>query len=283
MIKITTDSTADLNEIFLTRNIISFPLTVILGDKSYNDGLDIKPQDIYDYVAKTGILPKTAARNEEEYGEFFDKLTADGSSVIHFSISSGISSSYDHAQAAADARKNIYVVDSKSLSTGTGLLAMYAADLRDADNMTAQEIYEKCQARVPFVQASFVVDRMEYLYKGGRCTGLESFFATALKIKPSLLLRDGKITVGPKYMGNMLKSISKYCNNIIDTYHNVDKTRVFVTYTEGTAPEVIEKAKSIVRERINPAVILQTTTAGSVITSHCGAGTLGILYINDAE
>ena len=282
MIKITTDSTADLNEIFLTRNIISFPLTVILGDKSYNDGLDIKPQDIYDYVAKTGILPKTAARNKEEYGEFFDKLTADGSSVIHFSISSGISSSYDHAQAAADARKNIYVVDSKSLSTGTGLLAMYAADLRDADNMTAQEIYEKCQARVPFVQASFVVDRMEYLYKGGRCTGLESFFATALKIKPSLLLRDGKITVGPKYMGNMLKSMSKYCNNIIDTYHNADKTRVFVTYTEGTAPEVIEKAKSIVRERINPAVILQTT-AGSVITSHCGAGTLGILYINDAE
>ena len=95
-------------------------------------------------------------------------------------------------------------------------------------------------------------------------------------------MRDGKITVGPKYMGNMLKSISKYCNNIIDTYHNADKTRVFVTYTEGTAPEVIEKAKSIVRERINPAVILQTT-AGSVITSHCGAGTLGILYINDAE
>ena len=282
MIKITTDSTADLNENFLTRNIVSFPLTVILGEKTYNDGLDITPQDIYDYVDKTGILPKTAARNVEEYGEFFDKLASDGSSIIHFSISSEISSSYEHARMAAEQRKNVYVVDTKSLSTGSGLLAMYAADLRDSGTLTAKEIYEKCEARVPAVQASFVVPTMDYLYKGGRCTGLESFFATALKIKPSLLLRDGKITVGAKYMGNMVKCIAKYCDNIIDLYPNADKTRVFVTYTDGTPQEVIEKAKSIVGERLNPSVILQTT-AGSVITSHCGKGTLGILYIADAE
>lgn len=282
MIKITTDSTADLGENFLSRNIIAFPLTVILGEQMFNDGLDITPQDIYDYVAETGILPKTAARNVEEYGEFFDKLTSDGSSVIHFSLSNEISSSCEHASAAAKQRKNVYVVNTKSLSTGTGLLALYAADLRDSGNLGAKEIYEKCLSRVENVQASFVVDKMEYLYKGGRCSGIASFFATALKIKPSLILRDGKITVGPKYMGNMVKAIEKYCVNIIENYPHADKTRVFVTYTLGTSPDVVETAKRIVREKINPAELLETT-AGSVITSHCGKGTLGILYINDAE
>lgn len=282
MIKITTDSTADLGENFLSRNIVSFPLIVILGDANYNDGLDITPQDIYDYVAKTGNLPKTAARGIDEYGEFFDKLTADGSSVIHFSISNEISSSYEHAQAAAGTRKNVYVINTKSLSSGSGLLAMYAADLRDSETLGAKEIYEKCLQRVEHVQASFVVNVMDYLYKGGRCTGLESFFATALRIKPSLLLRDGKITVGPKYMGNMAKAIEKYCNNVIATYPHADKTRVFVTYTLGTPTEVVDIAKRIVREKINPTALLETT-AGSVITSHCGKATLGILYINDAE
>ena len=153
--------------------------------------------------------------------------------------------------------------------------------MRDEGKLSAKEIYEKCLSRVDDVQASFVVDRMEYLYKGGRCSGLTSFIATALKIKPSLLLREGKITVGPKYMGNLNKSIVKYCENIIDAHPNVDKTRVFVTHT-AIDEKIVETVKSIVREKINPAAIYETV-AGSVITSHCGKGTLGVLFMDEAE
>ena len=281
MIKITADSTADLGDYFLERNIGIFPLSVILGDDTFDDGFDVTPDKIYDFVAKTGKLPKTAAKGVEDYKEFFEKLTADGSSVIHFDISKELSSSNEHAAAAAAQMKNVYVIDSKSLSTGTGLLAMYAADLRDEGKLSAKEIYEKCLARVDKVQASFVVDTMEYLYKGGRCSGLASFFADALKIKPSLILRDGKITVGPKYMGNMVKSITKYCENIIESYPHADKTRVFVTHTSADE-KVVEAAKAVVREKIGPVEIIETVP-GSVVTSHCGKGTLGILYINDAE
>ena len=158
---------------------------------------------------------------------------------------------------------------------------MYAADLRDEGKLSAKEIYEKCLARVDSVQASFVVDTMDYLYKGGRCSGLASFFATALKIKPSLILREGKITVGSKYMGNMVKAITKYCENIIEAYPHADKTRVFITHTSADE-KVVEAAKRIVREKIAPSAIIETI-AGSVVTSHCGKGTLGILYINDGE
>lgn len=281
MIKITTDSTADLGDNYLERNIGIFPLSVILGDDTFDDGFDVTPDKIYDFVAKTGKLPKTAAKGVEDYKEFFEKLTSDGSSVIHFDISKELSSSYEHAAAAAEQVKNVYVIDSKSLSTGTGLLAMYAADLRDEGKLSAKEIYEKCLARVDSVQASFVVDTMDYLYKGGRCSGLASFFATALKIKPSLILREGKITVGSKYMGNMVKAITKYCENIIEAYPHADKTRVFITHTSADE-KVVEAAKRIVREKIAPAAIIETI-AGSVVTSHCGKGTLGILYFNDGE
>lgn len=281
MIKISTDSTADLGDLFLQRNVLSFPLIVMLGDECLNDGIEVTPEKIFDFVEKTGKLPKTAARGVEEYKEFFEKCTADGSSVIHFNISQCISSSNEHAAQAASEMKNVYVIDSKSLSTGTGLLALYAADLRDEGKLSAKEIYEKCLARVDDVQASFVVDNMEYLYKGGRCSGLTSFIATALKIKPSLLLREGKITVGPKYMGNLSKSIAKYCENIIDAHPNVDKTRVFVTHT-AIDEKIVETVKSIVREKINPAEIYETV-AGSVITSHCGKGTLGVLFLDEAE
>lgn len=281
MIKITTDSTADLGDNYLERNIGIFPLSVILGDDTFDDGFDVTPDKIYDFVAKTGKLPKTAAKGVEDYKEFFEKLTSDGSSVIHFDISKELSSSYEHAAAAAEQVKNVYVIDSKSLSTGTGLLAMYAADLRDEGKLSAKEIYEKCLARVDSVQASFVVDTMDYLYKGGRCSGLASFFATALKIKPSLILREGKITVGSKYMGNMVKAITKYCENIIEAYPHADKTRVFITHTSADE-KVVEAAKRIVREKIAPSAIIETI-AGSVVTSHCGKGTLGILYFNDGE
>ena len=282
MIKISADSTADLNNLFLERNIIIVPISVVLGSETYKDGLDIQPEDLYKFVAETGKMPKTSTVSIDEYAEFFKRMTADGSSLIHLSLSSGVSSTHEHAKIAADSMDNVYVIDTKSLSTGSGLLALYAADLRDEGALSAKEIAEKVEARVPYVQASFVVDTMDYLHKGGRCSGLAAFAGKALKIKPSLILRDGKITVGAKYMGSVDRNLGKYCSNILSQFEHPDKTRVFVTYTKGTPPASVEAAKKAVREQINPAEIFETT-AGSVITAHCGAGTIGILYINDGE
>ena len=282
MIKISSDSTADLNNLFIERNIIVTPITVVLGSETYKDGFDIQPEDLYKYVAETGKMPKTSTISIDEYADFFKKMTSDGSSLIHFSLSSGVSSTCEHAKMAAEGMDNVYVIDTLSLSSGSGLLALYAADLRDEGKYSAKEIADMVSARVPFVQASFVVDTMEYLHKGGRCSGLAAFAGKALKIKPSLILREGKIAVGAKYMGSVDKNLGKYCANIVSQFQSPDKTRVFVTYTKDTPVASVEAAKKAVREQINPAELLETT-AGSVITAHCGAGTIGILYINDAE
>ena len=174
---------------------------------------------------------------------------------------------------------NVYVIDGKSLSTGTGLLVMYACDLRDSGKYSAKEIYEKCLARIPYVQASFFVDTMEYLYKGGRCSGLASFFATALKLKPSLLLKDGKIVVGKKFRGSAMSIADKYVENIFDMYDNPDLKRIFITHTSAD-PEVVKLVRDTVNKRYKFSEIYETI-ASSTITSHCGKGTLGILFIND--
>lgn len=193
MIHITSDSTTDLGELYEKRGIKTLPLAVVLGKDTYEDGVTVHPNDIYDFVAKNKVLPKTAARSVEEHREFFASiLKSDEDSIVHFTISSKLSVTYQNAVAAAKEFKNVYVVDTYSLSSGGGLLTLYACDLRDEDKYSAKEIYEKCLARVPFVEASFFVDTMDYLYKGGRCSGLASFFATALKLKPSLVLVDGK-------------------------------------------------------------------------------------------
>lgn len=215
MIHITSDSTTDLGELYERRGIEKLPLAVVLGSETYEDGVTIHPSDIYDFVEKNKILPKTAARSVEEHREFFASiLKSDDDSIVHFTISSKLSVTYQNALTASKDFKNVYVVDSQSLSSGGGLLTLYACDLRDEGKYTAKEIYEKCLARVPAVEASFFVDTMDYLYKGGRCSGLASFFATALKLKPSLILVDGKIAVGKKYRGNPVAFATKYVDNI---------------------------------------------------------------------
>ena len=278
MIIISSDSTSDLNELFKTRNIPTLPLAVILGDKSYEDGITVTPDDIYAFVKENGILPKTAARSVAEHKEFFSSIRKNkDDSIIHFTISGEISVTAQNALEAAKAFDNVYVIDGKSLSTGTGLLVMYACDLRDSGKYSAKEIYEKCLARIPYVQASFFVDTMEYLYKGGRCSGLASFFATALKLKPSLLLKDGKIVVGKKFRGSAMSIADKYVENIFDMYDNPDLKRIFITHTSAD-PEVVKLVRDTVNKRYKFSEIYETS---STITSHCGKGTLGILFIND--
>lgn len=280
MIHITSDSTTDLGELYEKRGIKTLPLAVVLGSETYEDGVTVHPFDIYNFVEKNKILPKTAARSVEEHREFFASiLKSDDDSIVHFTISSKLSVTYQNALDASKDFKNVYVVDSQSLSSGGGLLTLYACDLRDEGKYTAKEIYEKCLARVPAVEASFFVDTMDYLYKGGRCSGLASFFATALKLKPSLVLVDGKIAVGKKYRGNPVAFAGKYVDNIFEMFPNPDTTRIFITHTSAD-PEVVKEIREEINKHFKFGEVIETI-ASCTVTSHCGKGTIGILYIND--
>ncbi|MCI8434488.1 MAG: DegV family protein [Clostridia bacterium] len=278
MVRITTDSTADLGELFAARGIEVMPLIVTLDGNEYLDGVDIQPDDIFRTYNEKKLLPKTAARSKENFKEFFSKLVAAGDEVVHINLSSKISMTHENAKAAAAELKGVYVVDSLSLSSGTGLLVLYADDLRQK-GLSADEIYKLVSARVPAVQASFVVDTMEYLHKGGRCSGVTRFVASVLKIKPTILVKDGAMTVGAKYMGAFDKSILKYVDNTLREFDTPDLTRIFVTHSYA-APETVAAVKARVAE-LKPFAEIIETVAGSTITSHCGKGTLGILYLND--
>ncbi len=281
MIRISTDSTSDLDYLFAENNVAVMPLCVVLGDKNLSDGVDVTPDDIYAYVEKTGKLPKTAARNEYDYAEYFASLQKDGETVIHLAFSSELSTCCNCAKAAAAKMQNVYVVDTKSLSTGCGLLVMKAVDLV-AEGKSAEEIVAILEQKVPYVQASFIVSTMDYLYKGGRCSRIASFAASALRIMPSLQLVDGKIAVGKKYMGNILKNCDKYVLDVLKQYDKRDKTRVFITYTKNTDERIVAKIEQALLANSDFKQVIKTN-AGSTITCHCGAGTIGVLYVNDGE
>ncbi len=280
-VKITTDSASDLNGLFAERDIGEFPLYVNLGDKQYLDDVDINPPMIFDYFDKNGKLPKTAARSIEDFYDYFKSFTDQGMKVIHIAISSCISSTYDYALTAAGRLDGVYVIDGRSLSSGTGLLTLAAADMRD-NGSSAEEIVKTIESRKADVQASFMINTLDFLYKGGRCSGLASFFGKALSIKPTLQLIDGNITVARKFMGKFDKNILKYVDYTLERYPDPDMTRVFVTHTFADKPVVDSVKQRLVEFGFAPENIIETT-AGSTITSHCGKSTLGILYINDGK
>lgn len=276
---ITTDSASDLGELVNTRNIPTVPLFVTLGDADYLDGVDIDGPRIFEYVKEHGILPKTAARGEQEFYDFFKRYTDEGNAVVHIAISSQISAMCNNAQIAANRLSDVYVVDGKSLSSGTGLLTLLAADLRD-EGIDAKTIAERVSARADKVQASFVVDTMEYLYKGGRCGGLAAFAATALKIRPSIYLEDGKLKVGKKYMGAIKKTFLSYVEDTLKRFDKPDKRRIFITHSFCEPDSVDAVHERLISHGFEEANII-TSTASATICSHCGKGTLGILYINE--
>ena len=280
MVKITSESSADLNELFDKYGIGVIPLSVNLDGKDYLDGVDIFPQDIFKAYEEKKILPKTAALSPENYKDFFRPIRESGAEIVHFALSSKITTNCGNAQKAGDELGGVYVVDTHSLSSGMGPLVLYAAELAQK-GLSAKEIYDRVNARVPKVQASFVVDTMEYLHKGGRCSGLANFAATLLKIKPTILLVDGEMKVGQKYMGSSFaKSIIKYVDNTLHEFDNPDYTRIFVTHSYAE-PDVVEAVKAEIRSKAPQFKEIIETKAGATITAHCGRGTLGILYIND--
>ncbi len=279
MIRICTDSCVDINKDQIEENDIAvFPLSVILDDKEYLDGANISPKDIFDYVSRTGNLPKTAARSIEDFKAFFQELLKDGDEVIYMGISSRLSSAYNYALQAKEELNNdrLHIVDSKSLSTGIGLLVLYACSLV-REGKSCEEICKIIENQAMHNQTSFVVDTLDYLYKGGRCSAMARFGANLLKIKPRLELVDGKIENTGKYMGKFNSVVYKYIDDMLSLHSNVKKDLCFITHTcqdDNFVQEVVDYVKS---KNVFDKVV--SSRAGATITCHCGENTLGILYL----
>lgn len=274
---ITADSTIDLSPELLERYHVSLiPLHIVLGDRSLRDGVDITPDDIYATYRSEKILPKTAAINPEAYKSFFSQYTANGASVVHFSLSSGISATHQNACLAAEELEDVYVVDTKSLSTGSSLLVIKAAELA-AQGYEAHQIFDLVSPMWEKVDASFILDTLEFLYKGGRCSGVAALGANLLKLKPCIELKDGTMSVGKKYRGSLLNVQMEYVTAKLQGKDNLDPARIFITHS-GIDSSIIEAVERKIRELYSFREIL-ITRAGCTISSHCGPNTLGILFM----
>ena len=278
-IAVSVESTNDLSKELLTKHDIKvIPYEIVLGDKTFKDG-EVATEDLFAYVDQTGKLPKTNAINEFEYSEYFEGLKKDYDAVVHICLSSGLSSSCANAQRASKNFKNVFVVDSKNLSTGIGLLALYACELI-SDGYLPADVAKMVEERTKHVQASFVIERLDYLHKGGRCNALAMFGANIFKIRPRIIVSNGKMTSDKKYRGPMEKVVEKYSANVLEDFNTPDLDKVFITYTTAT-PTMVETAKNALVEAGFKNIY--ETRAGCTVASHCGAHTLGILYFNDGK
>lgn len=278
-IAITSDSTCDLSVQQIRENEIGImPLSVMLGDKSFRDGVDIVPADIFRFFEETGELPKTAAPSVKEYEDFFRPYVEAGETLIHFNISSKASGSNGFAQAAAKTfGGKVIVVDSHALSTGQGLLVMKACDLRK-EGKSAEEIAETVNSLRDKVNTSFIPDTLLYLYKGGRCSTLSYYGAKVLSIHPMIAMKEGQLYPKKKYIGKMSRCLKNYVHDLAEEYPQYDRTRCFITHSNADA-ELVESAKQLVKDLFSFDEVTETV-AGSVITGHCGRNTIGVLFIS---
>lgn len=280
-IQITADSTIDLNEdLYKKYNIAVLPFVVTLGEQTFYDGVNVAPKDIYEYFKKTGDLPKTGARSPEDIKDFFEKYTDQGYEVIHIGIGADLSSAFGYCAIAAADNPHVHLVDSRTLSSGSGLLAIYASELVEK-GFSVDEIVKRVEERAKRGQSSFVVEKLKFLYKGGRCSMISMLGANLMRIKPRIQVVEGKNKVTKKYIGNTAVCIKKYAEDTIKTYNTPDHSRVFITYSSAT-PEMIASAREVLEKYGKFKEIIETE-AGSVIASHCGENTLGILYLNDGD
>ncbi len=278
-IALSTDSAASLTlEKQKAFNVSVLPYTVILGEEEIKDG-DRTIDELYDFVAKTGKLPRTSAQNVDELAEYFAGLLEGNDALIHICLSSGLTSTVEHAIEAASrfTEKPVYVIDSLVLSTGMALLVGYAHELIE-QGLDAETVVEKVKARIPAVQVSFIIETLEYLKKGGRCSALTAFAANLIGIKPEIVMKEGKLHSGAKHRGPMKKVVKEYIEHTLEEYPNFDPSLCYVTYS--TCPDdVLEMAVQMVKDAGFKKV--ETASAGSTIGTHCGPHTLGILFFAD--
>lgn len=274
------DSTSDLNADLMERYQVKIvPLTVNLGDHAYKDGLDIDPEMIYRHYEEHKELPKTASPNISDFQRFFAEQTADGSEVVFFTISAEMSSTYNNARLAALDFEGVYVVDTRNLSTGGGLLVVAAGEMAE-EGKSAAEIAEACKGLVDRVDASFIVDNLEFLHKGGRCSAVAAFGANLLQLKPCITVNGGKMGVSKKYRGKFKSVLEKYIVDRIGDGSNVELDHVFVTHA-GCDVGIYEACVAQVKA-LAPFKEVHVTRAGCTISSHCGRNTLGVLFIRKA-
>lgn len=276
-IKILSDSTCDLSKELIERNDITIiPLTVVKDDKTFSDGIDIVPTDIFEHVAAGGDLCSTTAINMGEYQDWFAKYASDYDGVLHINIGSGFSCCYQNALLAADEFENVRVIDSQNLSTGQGLVVLEACKLAKECN-SLDELHQKVQAFTSRVEASFLLDQLKYMVKGGRCSSAAALGANLLNLKPCIEVKDGKMAVVKKYRGNYAKSLASYVKDRIADRDDLDRGTLFVTKTPVT-DECLEAVKNAV-ETYADFENIYWTEAGCTVSCHCGPGTLGVLFV----
>lgn len=273
------DSTCDLGDELRARyNVQYYPFHVILDGETYADGVDLMPDQIYEVYREKKILPKTAAINTAEYVEYFKQWTEQGYEVIHFTLGSGLSATYNNCRLAAQELPGVYAIDSRNLSTGSGLLVIEAAE-RIAAGMPAAQIAEEVQALTSHSQASFIIDTLEFLYKGGRCSALAMLGANMLQLKPCIEVDNssGVMNVGKKYRGSLEKALSQYVKDKLEGRTDIRSDRIFITHS-GISQERIDLVKKLVKQYGDFKEIF-VTRAGCTISSHCGPNTLGVLFM----
>ena len=279
-IAIVADSTCDLSEELLKKYDISIcPLHVYLGEEEYIDRVNITPKEIYEWSDEHKSTPKTSAISLFEAMDFLEKKLAEADEIIAFTISSEMSScleSFHWATGELQAADRVFTIDSRNLSTGIGLQIIAAAEMAQ-QGMTAEEIVKKIKELQPHVRASFMVDTLTYLYRGGRCSGLAALTGSTLKLHPCIVVRDGAMNADKKYRGNMKKVIHQYVEDLRPALETALPDRVFITSSDCDE-EIVNMVKEQLEE-LNHFREILITSAGSVISCHCGPGTLGVLFI----
>ncbi len=276
-IKVTSDSTCDLSQEILEKyDITTLALTIVKNGEPFRDGETITPPDIFAHVAAGGDLCSTAALNIGDYADFFGKYASEYDGVVHINIGSGFSSCYQNACLAAEDFSNVILIDSQNLSTGQGLVVLKACELaKDCENLA--ELKETLTAYTEKVEASFLLDRLEYMVKGGRCSSAAALGANLLNLKPCIEVRNGKMGVVKKYRGNYAKCLANYVKDRLADRDDLVRDTLFVTRTP-VSDECLEAVNSAVEQYGNFETTYYTI-AGSTISCHCGPGTLGVLFV----
>lgn len=276
-IKILSDSTCDLSADLVNKyDITLVPLTIVKDNKTYKDGVDINTADIFAYADSGKGLCSTTATNVGEYCDYFAKYANDYDGILHINLGSGFSSSYQNACLAAEDFDNVRVVDSQNLSTGQGLVVLKACELAGQCE-TLDELHEKVQAFTSRIEASFLLDQLTYLAKGGRCSAVAALGANLLNLKPCIEVKDGKMSVVKKYRGNYSKCLASYIKDRLSERDDLDKDTLFVTRTP-----VNEACLDSVKQAVDEFADFNNiywTEAGCTVSCHCGPGTLGVLFV----
>ncbi|MCQ4021607.1 MULTISPECIES: DegV family protein [unclassified Ruminococcus] len=278
---ITADSTCDLNGELIDRyGIRTIPLHITMNNKCCEDMVNITPDEIYDNFYKTGSLPKTSAISVGEYLSFFEQFTADGLEVVHINLGGALSSSAQNAAAAAKELSGVYTIDSRNLSSATGLLVIEAA-LAAENGLSGKEIADKVSAMTAKTHASFIIDKLNFLRAGGRCSTLAMLGANLLNLKPCIEVNnnDGSMTVGKKYRGKLEKVLAQYVEERLSQYDSIKNDRIFITHS-GISREIEQAIYELIKSK-NYFNEIHITRASCTISSHCGPNTLGILFMTE--